>query len=1150
MCAGQGGQYFQMGQKFYQDNLTFYKWMHKLNDIAQVHLNESILSQIYQTQHPATEVFDKTIYTHPALFMTQYALYQVLLENQIEPDYVLGSSMGEFVSAAIAGVASVEEILDALINQAKILDENCAKGAMIAILKEPDYYFDTPEIHERGELAGISFKRHFVVSGTSQSVEEIASFVRTAGVIHQVLPVTQGFHSQVIEPAAAPYQAWLAQQSYQDPMVPTISCVNACINTKLPQTHFWDAIRQPIQFKNTIEALEENDGYIYVDLSPSGTLANFVKNNFTKRSQSTCVALFSPLNNDSSGLDKLKQIVADDCKKKLKNAMASTNYNAKGTRSPLEATMGRNEDSQMKVYIFPGQGSQFKGMGKNLFADFATLVEKADSILGYSVEELCVDDPQRRLNQTQYTQPALFVVNALSYLKKMADTETPPDFLAGHSVGEFSALFASGAIDFETGIKLVRKRGELMSKAPEGAMAAVIGLNQERIEALLKEHNLTAIDIANYNAPTQVVLSGLKADIGLARDIFTKANASYVPLNVSAAFHSRYMERPKQEFAAYLSEFNYGEAKIPVISNISARPYAAAEIQHNLIEQITGSVRWVESICYLMSLGKVEFEEVGPGTVLTKLVKKIESEAVPLRVNKVQKVETVVTKSEEKLVVKLGGGGTIKAEPITEKDDAVNNKPKTIKSAAVEKLSTKPSRAIQSITAESLGNVAFKKDYNTKYAYVSGAMYRGTASKELVVRMGKAGMLGFLGTGGLKLSQVESDIQYIQKTLDQGQSYGMNLLNNINDAQFEMDTVKLYLKYGIKYIEAAAFMQNLSMPLVKYRLDGISKNADGSVNIANKIIAKVSRPEVAEAFMSPPPERLIKKLLEAGEITPESAELAKLIPMADDICAEADSGGHTDGGIPYTLLPAMQSLRQQIMSQFNYPKEIRIGAAGGIGAPESMAAAFIMGADFVLTGSINHCTVEAGTSDSVKDLLQQMNIQDTEYAPAGDMFELGAKVQVLKKGLFFPLRANKLYEVYQRYNSLDEIDEKTKKQIQEKYFKKTFDQVYEETKASYLSQHPEELKKAERNPKHKMALVFRWYFYHSSQLAFKGDEEKKVDYQVHIGPALGAFNQWVKGTELEDWRNRHVDEIGMKLLQDTASLLNHRFQAMQRVAVV
>jgi trans-AT polyketide synthase/acyltransferase/oxidoreductase domain-containing protein len=310
------------------------------------------------------------------------------------------------------------------------------------------------------------------------------------------------------------------------------------------------------------------------------------------------------------------------------------------------------------------------------------------------------------------------------------------------------------------------------------------------------------------------------------------------------------------------------------------------------------------------------------------------------------------------------------------------------------------------------------------------------------------------------------------------------------------------------------------------------------------VIAKVSRPEVAQEFLSPAPERIVRRLLEAGRLTPEQAELGRGLPISDDICVEADSGGHTDQGVALVLMPAMLRLRDDLVARHGYRERPRIGAAGGIGAPQAAAAAFVLGADFILTGSINQCTVEAGTSDAAKDMLQAMNVQDTDYAPAGDMFELGARVQVLKKGLFFPARANKLYELYRRYDSLDQLDEKTARQIQEKYFRRSFDEVWRETTEYLRANLPGELAKAEQNPKYRMSLVFRWYFVHSARLAAAGDPEQRVDYQIQCGPALGAFNEWVRGTPLESWRARHADEIARKLMEETAALLNRRYREM------
>jgi trans-AT polyketide synthase/acyltransferase/oxidoreductase domain-containing protein len=419
-------------------------------------------------------------------------------------------------------------------------------------------------------------------------------------------------------------------------------------------------------------------------------------------------------------------------------------------------------------------------------------------------------------------------------------------------------------------------------------------------------------------------------------------------------------------------------------------------------------------------------------------------------------------------------------------------------------------------------------------------MYRGIASKEIVVKMGKAGMMGFLGTGGLSLDRIEADIKYIQSNLNEGQSYGLNLLHNPSEPKMEVKTAELYIKYGVKNIEASAYM-SITPALVRYRAHGLTRSPQGNILIANRIMAKVSRPEVAEIFLSPAPERIVNKLVKDHVISHEEAELLEGIPMADDLCVEADSGGHTDMGVAYVLMPAMIKLRDEMINKYSYSKKIRIGAAGGIGTPEAAAAAFVLGADFILTGSINQCTVEAFQSETVKDMLQQINVQDTDYAPAGDMFEFGAKVQVVKRGVFFPARANRLYELYKHYNSLDEIDPKIKKQLEEKYFKKSLEGVYRDVEAHY---NPDELEKARTNPKYKMALIFKWYLGYSSRLAISGDPDNKVDYQVHCGPALGAFNQWVHGTEMENWRNRHVDKIGQLIMDETAKLLDQRLHSL------
>lgn len=455
------------------------------------------------------------------------------------------------------------------------------------------------------------------------------------------------------------------------------------------------------------------------------------------------------------------------------------------------------------------------------------------------------------------------------------------------------------------------------------------------------------------------------------------------------------------------------------------------------------------------------------------------------------------------------------------------------------------SESVFNLSPCALGNREFSKAFGIKYNYLGGAMYKGIASSAMVIAMAKAGFLSFFGTGGLTLQKIEQSILLIKESLCCGESFGFNLLANYEKPAEEIKTVELFLRHGVSCLEAAAYI-SLTPGLVLYRSKGLSLDQNGAVCIKNRMIAKISRPEVAEVFLRPAPDKVLQDLLYQGLITNEEARLAAMIPVADALCVEADSGGHTDQGNPYVLFPSIKILADRIAHEKSYRNAVWIGSAGGIGTPVSAAAAFIMGADFVLTGSINQCTVEAATSEAVKDMLQEVNIQDTAYAPAGDMFELGAKVQVVKKGSLFSSRANKLYDLYIHHDSLADLDEKSSTLIQEKYFKRSFDEVWNETRNYYHSHIPEKVDLIENNPKQKMAHIFRWYFIHSTRLAMEGDYNKRVDFQIHCGPALGAFNQWTKGTELESWRNRKVADIALRILTEAANIISKSLENIMK----
>lgn len=752
----------------------------------------------------------------------------------------------------------------------------------------------------------------------------------------------------------------------------------------------------------------------------------------------------------------------------------------------------------LKACIFPGQGSQYKGMGAGLFEEFPEIINKADEILGYSIRELCLFDRENTLSSTQYTQPALYTVNALMYLKKTDGGGEKPDYVAGHSLGEYDALFAAGVFDFATGLKLVKKRGELMGKARGGGMAAVIGLKTEDVAKILAGGQL-GIEIANINTPVQTVVSGPSENIRAASGVFEKAGASrYVVLNTSGAFHSRYMEPAKREFEIYLEKFSFHDPQIPVLSNYTARPYKAGAVKSNLAKQITGTVKWVDSIRFLQGRGEISIEQVGPGHVLDPMTKAIRLNTLP---DYSEEVPDVCTPAIDVPAVRVVA--------VTDKK----------------------------LSAITLGSDGFKKRYGLKYAYLTGGMYRGISSKELVASVGKAGMMGFLGSGGLSLDRLSSDIKWIKSELGNQYAFGVNYLSNAADPRQEEAFVALCLNEGVKNVEAAAFV-TVTPSIVWYKLSGLRRSPDGVPVPGNRIIAKLSRPEVARMFLSPAPKEIVDELLASGKITGEQAELSRSVPIADDITVEADSGGHTDGGVAYALMPVMTGLRDEYMKKYGYREKIHIGAAGGVGAPEAVAASFMLSADYIVTGSINQCTAEAATSDPVKDMLQSAGVQDTAYAPAGDMFEIGGRVQVLKKGLLFPQRANKLYELYKQYNALDEIDTGMQNQLKSRFFKRTFEEILDEIG----KRHPGEDLGFD-DPKHKMALVFKWYLSKATRSALEGNLSDKVNFQIQCGPAIGAFNRFAASTEFADWRHRHAGSMGVELLKGAADTLTKWFSS-------
>ncbi len=282
----------------------------------------------------------------------------------------------------------------------------------------------------------------------------------------------------------------------------------------------------------------------------------------------------------------------------------------------------------MKAYVFPGQGAQFVGMGKDLYNssnEAKNYFDKANDILGFGITDIMFAGSDEDLKQTKVTQPAVFLHSVISAL--VMGTDFRPDMVAGHSLGEFSALVASGALSFEDGLRLVSARAFAMQKACEinpSTMAAVLGLDDNKVEEICSQIDGVVV-AANYNCPGQLVISGKKDDVAKACELMKEAGAKRaLPLQVGGGFHSPCMQPAKEELEKAIRATVFSKPVCPVYQNVDGKPYTDVEnIKNNLIAQLTSPVRWTQTVRNMAADGATEFVELGPGTVLQGLIKKI-----------------------------------------------------------------------------------------------------------------------------------------------------------------------------------------------------------------------------------------------------------------------------------------------------------------------------------------------------------------------------------------------------------------------------------------------------------------------------------------------------------------------------------------------
>ncbi|KIG19429.1 Malonyl CoA-acyl carrier protein transacylase [Enhygromyxa salina] len=611
LFSGQGSQYFHMGRSLLDADPAYRGWLLALDEIARPLLDGSVLAHVHDPSRRKSEDFLAPKPSSAAIVMSECALAFTLIERGVKPDLVCGASLGEFAAAVVAGALSVAQALRLVIEHAACFERHGEPGEVVAVLAPADRFHRDPTLQANAELVFADTNEHFVIAGTAGGMAVVTQRLKSCSIAYARLPVAYAAHSAGIDGARSAVARLFDGERPRPPRIPMLSCAQPGPVRLADHAHFWQALRAPIRLGRVVDSLRSEPSAVdegalnFIDVGPSGTMANLVERHLAARGWSEesgaptprVARVMTPFGGELRRLHDVTQTFGAVAISRTRPAR----------RRPCTA------------WLFPGQGAQQRGMGRELFERFGALTALADEILGWSVVDLCLHDREGRLRNTAFTQPALYVVNALAHRARIDDGEPEPDFLAGHSLGEYNALHAAGVFDFSTGLRLVRQRGALMARAEGGAMAAVLGMSELEVRGLIDRHGLE-LDIANLNAPTQVVVSGPRAAVRTAQARFEREGChAYVILPVSGAFHSRWMRPAAERFAAHVAELELFRPRIPVISNVLARPHPDSEIGRLLVEQIARPVRWTETITGLVERGVERFEEVGHGTVLTKL---------------------------------------------------------------------------------------------------------------------------------------------------------------------------------------------------------------------------------------------------------------------------------------------------------------------------------------------------------------------------------------------------------------------------------------------------------------------------------------------------------------------------------------------------
>lgn len=306
MFSGQGSQYFQMGKELLNSNAVFREWMQRMDRHVYALIGHSCLTAIYDSGKTIGDAFDRTFFTHPSIFMVEHALARALIAKNIVPQYILGTSLGEFCALVLAGCLTWEEALSLIVKQAGIAEQRCEPGGMLAVLDDPGNFDRDAFLHTQSELAAVNFPSHYVVSGLTPALGNIKRELQIRNVVFQDIAIRQAFHSRHIEPIKNDFHAALSTVSFNKPKIPLISCTTGGLVTDISRHHLWDVCRKPIEFRKTIEALEDKNSFLYLDLGPSGTLATFVKYNLRPQSGSVAMPTLTPYGSAIRNIERIE----------------------------------------------------------------------------------------------------------------------------------------------------------------------------------------------------------------------------------------------------------------------------------------------------------------------------------------------------------------------------------------------------------------------------------------------------------------------------------------------------------------------------------------------------------------------------------------------------------------------------------------------------------------------------------------------------------------------------------------------------------------------------------------------------------------------------------------------------------------------------